>query len=44
MPERKYTVECRHLKDVALELPCNYVKDGFCGIDGRRCNLVLVAK
>ena len=44
MPKDKYIIECRHLKDVSLELPCNYAKDGFCGIDGRKCNIVQITK
>lgn len=31
---------CRHFESKAL--PCNWVKDGFCGVDARRCIIVEV--
>ena len=30
-------VRCRH--NFAVELPCNFVKEGFCGIDARPCRI-----
>jgi len=35
--KRKFQVECRH-GQFLLYLPCNWVKDGFCGADGKKCN------
>jgi hypothetical protein len=32
-------VSCRHFKNVWLKLPCNWSKDGFCGVDGRECDV-----
>ncbi len=37
---KKYEVSCRHHSGV-LALPCNYVAAGFCGVDGRRCDLTI---
>lgn len=36
-------VTCRHYEG-ALTLPCNYVKEGFCGIDACRCNIVILGE
>jgi hypothetical protein len=35
----RVVVECRHLDGVTLVLPCNWVVDGFCGVDGRKCSI-----
>lgn len=40
---KKYRVECRHYSGV-LTLPCNYVSAGFCGVDGRRCDVAILAR
>jgi len=37
----RFKVECRNFSGV-LEIPCNWVKDGFCGIDAGKCNVVLL--
>ncbi|MCJ7632945.1 hypothetical protein MUP77_11210 [Candidatus Bathyarchaeota archaeon] len=38
--EREFDcVSCRHFEAVWMRLPCEQKKDGFCGIDGRGCDL-----
>jgi hypothetical protein len=40
LSEREFDcVSCRHCEAVWIELPCKWEKDGFCGIDGRGCDL-----
>jgi len=38
-------VTCRHTETISLDtsirIPCNWVKDGFCGADGRKCAIML---
>lgn len=35
----RVVVECRHLNEVTLVLPCNWVFAGFCGVDARKCDI-----
>jgi hypothetical protein len=39
----RHFVRCRCSGKVALELPCNWVKDGFCGVDARQCKIERVS-
>jgi len=41
--EKRLRVACRHLNGT-LTLPCNYVRDGFCGIDAHRCDIVILGE
>lgn len=34
----KTIVQCR--MNYTIELPCNYIKDGICGVDGKACKLL----
>lgn len=39
----RYLVICRvHREPVRLVLPCNWVRDGFCGCDARPCDLEIL--
>lgn len=35
-------VKCR--RGFTVELPCNWVNSGFCGVDGRKCRIVRVVR
>ena len=37
----KYAVVCRHFEG-ELHLPCNWVKDGFCGVDAKKCDITIL--
>jgi hypothetical protein len=39
---KKFKVSCRFKQEITLYLPCNWVKEGFCGINGKKCNIVIL--
>jgi len=41
--KKKYRVKCRYCVS-KLYLPCNWVKDGFCGVDAKKCDMVIIGE
>jgi len=40
----KAVIFCRYRDSVVASLPCNWVKEGFCGVDAKKCNIKILER